>query len=64
MTEDLPESYLAGTDEAQPEGQGAALAEAERLVAINAARQALEGEEKSFDPSGDEYDHFSAGIHL
>jgi hypothetical protein len=60
VTEDLPDSYLAGSDDPH----GTSLEEAERIVARNAAEQALEGEEERFDPSGDDYGHFSAGVHL
>lgn len=56
VVEDLPETYLSGSD--------ASLAEAERLVARNAKEQASEDDANQFDPSGEDYDHFSAGIHL
>lgn len=64
VTEDLPEAYLSGGAAADGSHGGQALADAERQVARNAAEQAREEEEARFDPSGDDFDHFNAGVHM
>lgn len=64
VTEDLPESYLAGEALTDRDVQAQSREEAEAIVAANAARQAAEEGAPVFDPSGEDYNHFSAGVHL
>lgn len=68
VTEDLPEAYLAGDEEGgilpSYKRKADSLAEAEALVAENAAEQARDQGPGLLDPSGDDLDQFNAGIHL
>lgn len=64
VNEDLPEAYLAGEGGADTDDpRGRTLEEALEDVAKNAAAQAADTS-GPFDPSEDDYDHFSAGVHM